>query len=186
MKTTHKHHIIPRHMGGTDDPSNLIELTPKQHALAHKKLYEKHGKWEDKIAWQMLSGQISNYEAQQQVRRLANLGNKHFLGHTHSEKHKKKLSSIMKEKRKIIKTMGHFIKHKKTTKELISSKLKGNSNKLGKTGAKLSEKFKAFRRKIMLQNNPAKRPDVREKIRLMAIKREALKRQLKNNIKQVI
>jgi len=24
---THKHHIIPKHIGGTDDPSNLIELT---------------------------------------------------------------------------------------------------------------------------------------------------------------
>ena len=22
---THKHHIIPKHIGGTDDPSNLIE-----------------------------------------------------------------------------------------------------------------------------------------------------------------
>ncbi len=63
-------------MGGTDDINNLIELTPKQHAIAHKKLYEKYGKWEDKIAWQMLSGQISSYEAQQQVRRLANLGKK--------------------------------------------------------------------------------------------------------------
>ena len=48
MKNTHTHHIIPKHMGGTDDPSNLIELTVRQHALAHKKLYEKHGKWQDK------------------------------------------------------------------------------------------------------------------------------------------
>ena len=23
----HKHHIIPKHKGGTDDPSNLVELT---------------------------------------------------------------------------------------------------------------------------------------------------------------
>ena len=40
----HKHHIIPRHAGGTDDPLNLVELTVEEHALAHKLLYEKYGK----------------------------------------------------------------------------------------------------------------------------------------------
>ena len=39
----HVHHIVPRHMGGTDDPSNLIKLTIEEHAEAHKKLWEKHG-----------------------------------------------------------------------------------------------------------------------------------------------
>ena len=43
----HKHHIIPKHMGGTDEPSNLIELTIEEHAIEHKKLWEKHGKRED-------------------------------------------------------------------------------------------------------------------------------------------
>ena len=42
----HKHHIIPKHMGGTDDESNIIELTIEEHAEAHKKLYEENGKLE--------------------------------------------------------------------------------------------------------------------------------------------
>lgn len=53
----HKHHIIPKHMGGSNDPSNLIELTREEHAHAHMKLYEQHGKKEDLGAYYLLSGQ---------------------------------------------------------------------------------------------------------------------------------
>jgi hypothetical protein len=52
----HKHHIIPRYMGGSDDPSNLIELTVEEHAQAHLDLYEKHGNWQDLGAWYLLTG----------------------------------------------------------------------------------------------------------------------------------
>jgi|TARA_R110001592_G_C12940999_1_gene730405 RNA polymerase sigma factor (sigma-70 family) len=38
-----KHHIIPRHHGGDDNPNNIIELEVREHALAHKKLYEETG-----------------------------------------------------------------------------------------------------------------------------------------------
>lgn len=51
----HKHHIVPRHMGGTDDSSNLVELTVEEHAEAHRILFEKHGQWEDYLAWQGLA-----------------------------------------------------------------------------------------------------------------------------------
>ena len=50
----HVHHIVPRHMGGTDDPSNLKRLTVEQHAKAHLKLYKKYGKIEDWHAWRLL------------------------------------------------------------------------------------------------------------------------------------
>jgi len=172
MKTTHTHHIIPKHMGGTDDPKNLIELTPKQHAQAHKKLYEKYGKWEDKIAYQMLSGQITRYEAQQQARRLANLGNTHFKGKTHTLKYRKQLSLMMKQRRKVIDTMGNFKEHTEKTKEKISESLIGNTNKKGKTGYTLSNETKKKMSKAKSgENNPATRPDVREKLRQAALRR---------------
>jgi hypothetical protein len=63
MANYHLHHIIPKHMGGSDDPSNLIKLTIEEHALAHKDLYDQHGKIEDLIAYRMLSGQISAADA---------------------------------------------------------------------------------------------------------------------------
>jgi hypothetical protein len=58
----HRHHIIPRHMGGTDDPENIIELTVTEHAKAHQKLYETYGKYEDLCAYLMLSGKNKDPE----------------------------------------------------------------------------------------------------------------------------
>ena len=52
---SHKHHIIPKHAGGTDDPSNLVELSVDDHAEAHKVLYEQCGRWQDYVAWQGLA-----------------------------------------------------------------------------------------------------------------------------------
>lgn len=59
----HKHHIIPRHAGGTDSPSNIKLLTIPDHAVEHKILFEKYGRWQDEIAFKSLSGQISHLEA---------------------------------------------------------------------------------------------------------------------------
>lgn len=58
----HTHHIIPRHMGGTNDPCNLIKLTVEEHAEAHRILYENHGFEEDRLDWLALSGQVSMSE----------------------------------------------------------------------------------------------------------------------------
>lgn len=81
----HKHHIIPKHAGGTDEPSNLIELTTEEHAEAHKKLYEQYGRWQDFYAWQGLSGQIGKEELIRQIQSVANSKPK-------SEETKKKMS----------------------------------------------------------------------------------------------
>ena len=71
---THKHHIIPKHAGGIDDPSNLIELTVEEHAEAHKKLWEEFGRWQDQVAWKTLSGQITCAEAIKIAQSLSNRG----------------------------------------------------------------------------------------------------------------
>jgi hypothetical protein len=49
-------------MGGTDDPSNIIELTIEEHAEAHRKLYEEHGHWQDLVAWKGLLGLLGSGE----------------------------------------------------------------------------------------------------------------------------
>ena len=39
---TERHHIKPRCMGGSDDKSNLVDLTAKEHFIVHKLLVEIH------------------------------------------------------------------------------------------------------------------------------------------------
>lgn len=67
----HTHHIIPKHIGGNDDPSNLILLTVKEHAEAHKLLYEKYGREEDRLAWLGLDGIITKEEHIKEMSKLA-------------------------------------------------------------------------------------------------------------------
>ena len=67
----HKHHIIPKHMGGSDEPDNLIELSIEEHAQAHKELWEKYNQEWDRIAWLSLSGQINVSEAKRLVQKEA-------------------------------------------------------------------------------------------------------------------
>lgn len=58
----HNHHIVPKHAGGTDDPSNIEPLTIQDHAEKHRILYETYDRWQDKLAWESLSGQIDKEE----------------------------------------------------------------------------------------------------------------------------
>ena len=98
---THIHHIIPKHMGGTDDSSNLFECSVEQHAELHFALYLEHGHWQDWIASQALSGQITSDEIRRERVRLSNkqrvwtegmrqkesaamIGNSHATGHSPS------------------------------------------------------------------------------------------------------
>ena len=53
-KGFHRHHIIPKHQGGTDDDSNIEYLTPEEHAKSHLALFEKYGHYEDAQAYNTL------------------------------------------------------------------------------------------------------------------------------------
>jgi hypothetical protein len=68
----HWHHIVPKHIGGSDDSENLILLTVEEHAEAHRLLWEQYGRWQDKIAWKTLSGQISIQEAREEMMKCNN------------------------------------------------------------------------------------------------------------------
>ncbi len=69
----HKHHKIPRHAGGTDDPSNIVEVSVSEHAELHFSLYLEYGRWQDWLASQSLAGRMKK---EQVVRAAVALQNK--------------------------------------------------------------------------------------------------------------
>lgn len=73
----HWHHIVPRHAGGTDDPSNLVQLTVEDHAKAHLLRYEELGEEYDLIAYELLSKNLEM--GPDVIERLRAEGQKRFL-----------------------------------------------------------------------------------------------------------
>jgi len=59
----HKHHIKPRYEKGSNEPENLVELTPTQHAMWHYAEWLRKGNWQDNLAFRVLTGRISQEES---------------------------------------------------------------------------------------------------------------------------
>jgi hypothetical protein len=91
-------------MGGSDDPSNLVELTVVDHALAHKQLFEEHGKKQDRLAWLALSGYLSKEEIIEAKSKLPKSDqmrsklSKSKIGSTIPTNIRKKISETLKSK----------------------------------------------------------------------------------------
>lgn len=94
----HKHHIIPKHAGGTDDSSNIVYITVEEHAEAHRILFEQYGRTEDYLAWKGLSGRKEEF-----IRARCSFGGKKggkkLLGKPKSEIHKQRVSEGLRGKK---------------------------------------------------------------------------------------
>lgn len=141
----HWHHIIPRHAGGTDEPSNLIRLTVEEHAEAHRLLWEQHGRVQDKLAWLMLSGKTS--ESETLFLEIYRENGKKSKGRKHTEETKEK---IRQKNKKMIFTE----EHKRKISESKTGKLASEETKqklsISHKGIPCSEAAKIASRKIWL------------------------------------
>ena len=116
----HRHHILPKHAGGTNDPSNIVYLTPSEHAEAHRLLFEKYGRWQDFVAWRGLSKQTTHVELRRERQRLSQLG-----------RHK------TQEERRLI-SENNGMRNKEVSSR-VGLKLKGNKNSVGHPNGKANK-----------------------------------------------
>ena len=127
----HIHHIVPKHMGGSDDTDNLIKLTIEEHAEAHRKLYQEHGHWQDYVAWKGLSGRIGKEDLIRLKLSFVHKGKKDSLETKAKKSNAKKGSNnpmfgtVSPNKGKTGKDSPRWgMKHSEKTKRVLSEKAK--------------------------------------------------------------
>lgn len=59
----HKHHRVPKHAGGTDEPDNIVVLSRYDHACAHLALYYRHSMVKDLCAYYMLKCEMEKFRS---------------------------------------------------------------------------------------------------------------------------
>lgn len=75
----HRHHLIPKHMGGGNEEENLTPpISIQLHAEFHRVLYEDFGLSEDYIAWRALSGRITGEEARLEAAKIGQAKSKKY------------------------------------------------------------------------------------------------------------
>lgn len=71
-----RHHIVPRCMGGSDNKSNIVELTPEEHYVAHQLLVKIHPN-NDKLIYAALYMSAGSKYAKRNNKRYGWLKRKH-------------------------------------------------------------------------------------------------------------
>jgi hypothetical protein len=82
-----RHHIVPRHAGGTNNKENLIKLSLKDHTLAHKIRYEVYRSQYDLSAYNYMTGQFAKAK-----RAICAANGAKSKGRKLTEEHKQKIS----------------------------------------------------------------------------------------------
>lgn len=172
-----RHHIIPKCMGGTNEPSNLAELTPEEHFLCHQLLLKiyRGTEWASKMAYacHMMTRSFSG-RADRNTSKLKMFGwlrrahsealkqlPAHNKGKPHSAEHKAKIAASL---------VGRILSPKsEETKQKISDSLSGRL---------FSEE-----RKARLRQKPRKSIDTREKLSL-ALKGKPKSEVTKSNMRK--
>lgn len=132
-----KHHVVPKHEGGTDDPYNLIKLSLRDHRMAHKIRYDVYENKYDLSAYNFMMGQTKEAK-----RLICSANGSKSRGRKLTKEHKEKLSrpgslnnfygkTHSKESKEKIRQKATGRKWKKEAKEKLSKTLKNNPSITG-------------------------------------------------------
>jgi hypothetical protein len=179
---TENHHIIPKCMGGSDSPDNLVALTAREHFLAHRllaRMYPNHRGLTTAIL-------LMSHKAVVSSRTYARLKEAHaqaikdnpipngWSGKTHSEATKAKMSEAAKGKRNHQSGKPLTAEHKAKIGEAVSAHRQANPRKTphvhtAAERAKISKTLKGRKRTFTAEH--------KENIRKARLRHLALKRQ---------
>lgn len=103
------HHVVPRCLGGTDDPSNLVSLTAGEHYVAHQllvKMHPDHKGLAYAAVCMTMKGKGNRLYGWLRARHAENarslmMGNKHAVGRKLSAKHMAAVSKPKTEEHKL-------------------------------------------------------------------------------------
>jgi flagellar biosynthesis GTPase FlhF len=137
---TEQHHIVPKAFGGSNDKDNLVELTAREHFVAHRFLAKIHGGKMWSALWMMCHCKTTSGKGLKVSSRTYEIAKiKHaqqvsvqFSGENHpnykrpmSEEQKKKISESLKGRYSGELNPNFGKKHDASTRAIISEKLKG-------------------------------------------------------------
>lgn len=129
------HHIVPKHEGGTDDPSNLVKLPRKLHQEVHYRRWLVYNNLSDLYAFQLLGGKLSDDELlkiyEDQVKRCKRDQEKLITSRLKSDKWKQSHQDEEYKKRKreqsiLLNKLGKI--NSDESRKLISEKKKSAKN----------------------------------------------------------
>lgn len=136
---TETHHIMPKSLGGTNDPSNLVKLTAREHFIAHRLLAKIHGGKMWSALWMMCHGRTNSAKGLKVTSRTYEVARiKHaqhiseiFSGDNHpnykrtmTEEQKNKISESLKGRATGEMNPNYGKKHSDATRALMSKKAK--------------------------------------------------------------
>lgn len=131
------HHIIPRCMGGSDDSDNLIDLTAREHFIAHLLLAKVHNNSKLWVAVLMMKGKKNRYingrlyEIAKKQRSFHMKGNQHAKGAVLPQKTKDAIvasnknrvfTDVMREKC-TFKGRKHTEEHKQYMSQILTNRI---------------------------------------------------------------
>lgn len=134
-----KHHIVPRSMGGNDDLNNIVELTAREHFIAHWLLYRIYPNESSMIyAFWMMTNRFKNFSSiAYEESKIAHSYN--HKGFQHSDETKK----VISRKRKLQGNKWNGKKHSIDSKNKMSESAKNRN---------MSEEAKSTRNQKMSES----------------------------------
>lgn len=187
---TETHHILPRSLGGKDNPANLVELTYREHILAHRLLYRLHPKSKElAYAFHMMvrgnrySEQINHRYSLSQLEEAKDAIIRARTGTKHSNETRDKIKQTWQRK-----VENGYVgpNTNKTTSD--ETKQKMSDAKKGKPRSQeTKDKISETKRKQIAENGHHRTgkkhsTETREKLRIARANREERKRGVKKSI----